>query len=90
MRQAVFGNVGTIISFRTGHSDAEVISKELGNAYSSTTIADLDRYEVVVKLLANGANLESFRGKDSSADRESYGTQGEAGNSFAGAIRYAA
>jgi hypothetical protein len=63
VRHAVFGNVGTLISFRTGHADAEVMEKEFGKTYSAATIADLDRYEVVVKLLADGANLQPFRGK---------------------------
>ena len=31
VRQAVFGNVGTLIAFRVGHTDAEVMEKEFGN-----------------------------------------------------------
>jgi energy-coupling factor transporter ATP-binding protein EcfA2 len=63
VRQAVFGNVGTLISFRVGYADAEVLQKEFGNAFPPTAIADLERYEAVVKLLENGANREPFRAK---------------------------
>ena len=61
IRQAVFGNVGTLIAFRIGYADAEVMEKEFGKAVTATVLADLDRYEAVVKLLENGANREPFR-----------------------------
>lgn len=63
VRQAVFGNVGTLIAFRIGYTDAEVVEKEFGQAFPATAIADLDRYEAVVKLLENGTNKEPFRAK---------------------------
>jgi hypothetical protein len=63
IRQAVFGNVGTLISFRIGNTDAEVMEKEFGNTFPSSFLADLDRYEAVVKLLVDGTNREPFRMK---------------------------
>lgn len=33
VRQAVFGNVGTLISFRVGYADAEALKKEFGNTF---------------------------------------------------------
>jgi energy-coupling factor transporter ATP-binding protein EcfA2 len=60
VRQAVFGNVGTLIAFRVGHPDAEVLVKEFGKTYSVGALADLDRYEVIVKLLEQGANKPPF------------------------------
>src|ERR1041385_7379239 len=63
IRQAVFGNVGTLISFRVGYSDAEVLEKEFGKAFPATAITDLNRYETIVKLLEDGANREPFRAK---------------------------
>jgi hypothetical protein len=61
IRQAVFGNVGTLISFRIGYVDAEVMEKEFGKTFSASTLADLNRYEAAVKLLQDGANPEPFR-----------------------------
>jgi Helicase HerA, central domain len=63
VRQAVFGNVGTLISFRIGYPDAELMAKEFGNTFPPTTLADLERFEAVVKLLQGGSNLEPFRAK---------------------------
>ena len=63
IRQAVFGNVGTLIAFRIGYTDAEVMTKEFGKSIPATSIADLERYEAVVKLLVEGSNLEPFRAK---------------------------
>ena len=63
VRQAVFGNAGTLISFRVGYADAEIMEKEFGHAFSATAIADLNRYEAVVKLLDDGTNKEPFRAR---------------------------
>ncbi len=63
VRQAVFGNVGTLIAFRIGYADAEVMEKEFGNAFPASALADLERYEAAVKLLEDGANQEPFRAK---------------------------
>jgi hypothetical protein len=63
IRQAVFGNVGTLVAFRIGYTDAEVMAKEFGKTIPATSLADLERYEVVVKLLVEGANQEPFRAK---------------------------
>lgn len=61
VRQAVFGNVGTLISFRIGSTDAEVIEKEFGKTIPASALANLERYEAVVKLLEDGTNQQPFR-----------------------------
>lgn len=63
VRQAVFGNVGTLISFRVGHSDAAVLRGEFGEEFEERQLVDLDRFELVVKLLEGGTNHTPFRGK---------------------------
>jgi energy-coupling factor transporter ATP-binding protein EcfA2 len=63
VRQAVFGNVGTLIVFRIGHADAEIMEKEFGGTFPVSAFADLGRYEAVVKLLEDGTNWEPFRAK---------------------------
>ena len=60
---AVFGNVGTIISFRVGHTDAEVLAGEFGQSFVAENFSDLDRFEVLTRVLADGATREPFRGK---------------------------
>ena len=61
IRQAVFGNVGTLISFRIGHTDAEIMEREFGRAIPASELADLNRNEAAVKLLDSGANATPFR-----------------------------
>jgi hypothetical protein len=63
IRQAVFGNVGTLIAFRIGYTDAEVMEKEFGKTFPPSALTDLNRYEAIVKLLEDGANREPFRAK---------------------------
>lgn len=63
IRKAVFGNVGTLISFRVGYSDAEIMEKGFGNTFPASVLSDLGRYEAIVKLLEDGANREPFRAK---------------------------
>src|SRR4029077_17926650 len=50
VRQAVFGNVGTLIAFRVGYADAEIMTKEFGGTFTAGALADLGRYEAAVKL----------------------------------------
>jgi energy-coupling factor transporter ATP-binding protein EcfA2 len=63
VRQAVFGNVGTLIAFRIGNMDAEVMAKEFGKTFTANALTDLERYEAAIKLLESGDNREPFRAK---------------------------
>jgi len=63
VRQAVFGNVGTIVAFRVGYADAEVLEKEFGHTFPASVIADRNRYETIVKLLEEGTNWTPFMAK---------------------------
>ena len=62
IRQAVFGNVGTLFSFRVGNTDAEVLQKEFADAFIAQQFVDLERFKVFSKILENGTNKEPFRG----------------------------
>jgi hypothetical protein len=61
VRQAVFGNVGSMIAFRVGHTDAELLAKEFGEEFAPAQFVDLDRYEIFVRLLEDGAARVPFR-----------------------------
>lgn len=60
IRQAVFGNVGTIISFCIGSTDAEVLEKEFGGEFPHSRFTDLDRFEILVRLLQDGISSVPF------------------------------
>jgi hypothetical protein len=63
IRQAVFGNVGTLIAFRIGRTDAEIMENEFDRMFPATVLVDLDRYEAVVKLLEDGVTRTPFRAR---------------------------
>ena len=60
IRQAVFGNVGTFVAFRLGHTDAEVLEAQFGRTYPARQFVDLERYEILIKLLEDGTYREPF------------------------------
>ncbi len=54
VRDAVFGNVGTIISFRVGADDAEYLEKEFTPDFLAADIVNLGKYNVYLKLMIDG------------------------------------
>src|SRR4029079_6355245 len=63
VRQAVFGNVGTMIAFRIGHVDADTLHFEFGEEFVPSVFVDLNRFEIIARLLENGSNTQPFRGR---------------------------
>lgn len=59
IRDAVFGNVGTLVSFRIGGFDAEVVAREMG-LETETGLTSLERGEVYVKTIRDGSYVEPF------------------------------
>jgi len=54
VRDAVFGNVGTIISFRVGAEDAEYLEKEFTPDFMAADLVNLGKYNVYLKLMIDG------------------------------------
>jgi hypothetical protein len=63
LREAVFGNVGTILAFRVGESDAQILEREFGGHYASSRFSGLDNYQVLVKSVAEGKSRPPFAGR---------------------------
>ena len=63
IRDAVFGNVGSIVAFRVGHRDAKQLEQAFGETCRASQLTSLGNYEVYAKLLANGQDCEPFLGK---------------------------
>jgi hypothetical protein len=59
----VFGNAGSLVSFRVGQRDAEVMEREFGSAVVAKRFVDLQNHEVCAKLLSGGQYGEPFTGK---------------------------
>ncbi|GIW62268.1 MAG: hypothetical protein KatS3mg090_0094 [Patescibacteria group bacterium] len=60
VRRAIFGNVGTLISFVVGAKDAEYLSKEFGRLYSADDLVNLGKFEIVMKLSIDGLTSSPF------------------------------
>jgi len=60
VRDAVFGNVGTIITFRIGADDAEFLEKEFGPQFTAQDLVNLPKYHVYLKLLVDGVTGDPF------------------------------
>jgi len=60
IRSAIFGNVGTLISFRVGASDAEHLVKEFQPEFNETDLINIPRYCMYLKLMIDGATSRPF------------------------------
>ena len=60
VRAAVFGNVGTLISFRVGSYDAEVLEKEFAPVFTMEDIVNLGFVQVYLKLMIDGVASQPF------------------------------
>jgi CxxC-x17-CxxC domain-containing protein len=54
VRDAVFGNVGTLLSFRVGAEDAEYLEKEFSPEFSLEDLVNLPKYNIYIKLMIGG------------------------------------
>ncbi len=60
VRDAVFGNVGTIVSFRVGAEDAEHLEKEFEPVFMMNDIVNLTKYNIYLKLMIDGVAGDAF------------------------------
>lgn len=60
VRDAVFGNVGTLISFRVGAADAEFLEKEFDPIFYANDLVNLENYNVYLRLMIDGVTSRPF------------------------------
>ncbi len=60
VRDSVFGNVGTLISFRVGPSDAPYLAKEFMPTFEETDLINLDKYHIYLKMSIKGITSPPF------------------------------
>lgn len=60
VRAAVFGNVGTMIMFRVGAYDAEVLEKEFAPAFTAEDMVNLGVFQIYLKLMIDGVTSHPF------------------------------
>lgn len=59
-RAALLGNVGSIVCFRTGHRDAEILAPELGGGVTPDELRGLPVHQGVARLLHRGEAVAPF------------------------------
>lgn len=62
IRDAVFGNVGTMITFRVGIDDAQYLKKEFFPPFDEIDLMNLPNYHLYIKLMINGITSSPFSG----------------------------
>lgn len=60
VKDAIFGNVGTIVSFRVGATDASQIVREFEPVFTANDLVNLDNYHIYTKLSINGVTRPAF------------------------------
>jgi len=60
IRDAVFGNVGTLTCFRIGAQDAEFVGKEFEPTFSENDLLNIDKYHAYIRLIINKTPTKPF------------------------------
>ncbi len=60
LRDAVFGNAGSMVTFRIGVEDAEVMAKEFAPVFNEFDLLNVDRFNAFVKLMIKGTASKPF------------------------------
>lgn len=60
VKDAVFGNVGTMVSFRVGSSDAEAMQKEFEPVFDVNDLVNLPNRQIYIKMAIDGVTVPAF------------------------------
>jgi hypothetical protein len=60
IKDAVFGNVGTMITFKIGSEDAEFLKKEFAPVFNEYDLINVEKYTAYVKLLIDNTTSRPF------------------------------
>jgi len=63
MQDAVFGNVGTTISFALGAPDAKILSPEYEPYFDANDLITLERHNMYIKMMVDGMTSKPFSAK---------------------------
>lgn len=60
LKAAIFGNVGTLISFRVGAEDAKYLAREFYPEFRESDLVNLPNYHIYLKLMIDGLSSKPF------------------------------
>ncbi len=73
VRQAIFGNVGTLGSFVVSQSDAAILEKEFAPGVTSEDLVSLDAHSMYLKLCIDGMTSNTFSARSLPPRYEPFG-----------------
>ena len=71
IRTAVFGNVGSLVSFRVGVSDTELLTKQFGPEFNEKDLISIENQHAFAKMLIKGQPARPFNMKTMNAEKGS-------------------
>jgi len=60
IRDSIFGNVGSIISFRVGPQDAEFLTRQFSPTFNENDLMNIDNFNAYARILINGQTSKPF------------------------------
>jgi len=72
VKEAIFGNVGTLISFRVGAGDSEALVKEFEPIFDANDLVNLANYNIYVKMAIDGVTSPAFSAVSLAPKKEGY------------------
>lgn len=60
IQKAIFGNIGSLITFVIGARDALIMAKEMGQKFSENELVALGKFEILLKLSIDSLTSEPF------------------------------
>ncbi len=60
VKNAVFGNVGTLVAFRVGVTDANYLQHEFQPTFSETDLINVEKYHTFIKTIVNNEPMTPF------------------------------
>ena len=60
VKNAVFGNVGTLVSFRVGVTDANYLQHEFTPVFNETDLINVERFQAYVKTIVRNEPVPPF------------------------------
>lgn len=78
VKNAVFGNVGSMVSFRVGVADANYLQREFTPTFSEADLLNIEKFNVFIKTIVNNEPVPPFTmdvTKDITVERAMYNQQ---------------
>jgi type IV secretory pathway TraG/TraD family ATPase VirD4 len=60
VREAIFGNIGTLICFRVGATDVDFLTKEFQPVFDDQDLINMDKHHIYIKMAIEGVTSPAF------------------------------